>query len=81
MFHRMSASNLPAMIEPNKFNLKGSDASSSLSDRIPLSLMRSGSWPVPSYSLKVKKLGSVNSKTNLTEPTARVSALMELYCS
>lgn len=74
VFHLMSTSDQPAVIEPNKLNLRGSDASLSLSVWISLSLMRSGSRPVPVVSVEVKKVGTVHSKANLTNLTARLSA-------
>ncbi len=48
--------------------------------------MRSGSWPVPVVSLEVKKVGTVHSKANSTNLTARLnnSRLLEaawhVYC-
>lgn len=74
MFHIMSTSDQPATIEPNKLNLRGSDASPGLSVRISLSLMRSGSRPVPVVSLEVEKVGTVCGDANSTYLTASLSA-------
>lgn len=73
MFHPVSTSDQLAVIEANKLNLRGSDASPSLSVWISLSLMISGSRPVPIVSLQVKKVGSVHSEANATNLTARLS--------
>lgn len=80
VFHPMSTSDQPAVIEPNKLNLRGSDASPSLSVWISLSLMRSGSRPVPVVSLEGKKVGTVHSEANSTNLTASLSASTTAVC-
>lgn len=74
MFYSMSTSDQPARIEPNKLNLRGSDASPSLSVWISLSLIRFGSRPVPVVSVEVEKVGTVYGEANLTNLTASLSA-------
>lgn len=73
-FYSMSTSDQPALIEPNKLNLRGSDASPSLSVWISLSLIRFGSRPVPVVSVEVEKVGTVYGEANLTNLTASLSA-------
>lgn len=74
MFYFMSTSDQPALIEQNKLNLRGSDASPSLSIWISLSLIRSGSQPVPVASVEVEKVGTIYGEANLTNLTASLSA-------
>lgn len=74
MFYSMSTSDQPALIEQNKLNLRGSDASPSLSVWISLSLIRSGSRPVPVVSVEVEKVGTIYGEANLTNLTASLSA-------
>lgn len=70
----MTTSDPPALIEQNKLNLRGSDASPSLSVCISLSFIRFGSRPVPVVSVEVEKVGTVCGEANLTNLTAPTTA-------